>query len=405
MSIYSQVPTTPDAFTRIMAELYYQNTAIKRNRAFQAFFGNGANGSQSLFTDDALAVDIEIMKDDSYISALHTRGVQPALSATADQGQKMSHTSRVFPISKEVAYITAQDVAVRGFGETPVDSARSKYMRYLAIAAQKFNAKINGAIWLFERLASQAILTGKMDSDAFGGEFDFRRNPDNTTSAANLWTDQTNGKPLDDLDELATLVEENGQANPDFAGMDVDSYDALIEHDSVSSKADNRRYHLVEVGTSDKLVPGPEYQRYIDGGWVARAYVTTKSGYKLWIFTYKGWYRDADKNKVAFLPKGNVFVTSTDARFDRYFGPDDKMPEELSAGDNVLSQSFGIGTGVIQSASDVMNGADAIVDPRQFRFFAFPGLERSGVKLEVQCAPIFAPVQVDATAVMTGTVV
>lgn len=405
MNIYSDSPVAQDGFTRLMADSYFQRQKITRNLAFQSFFGVPETGAQSLFTADALAVDIEIMKDDSVIAALHTRGESFPLGTDVSQGQKASYTSRVFPISKGVGKITSQDVSSRAFGEQSIGSGMSKYDRFRMIAAMTFTSKIQSQLWLFEQLAAESILYGKMKTDENGGEFDFRRNPNNSVSAANPWTDEVNGTPFKDIDSLCVLVDENGDAQPDFVGMDSESFDALIKFPDAEKVADNRRYDIFWVGESDKRKPDSKYARHIKGGWQPRAYLVTETGYGVWIFTYNGSYRKETspgvKTKVKYLPKGTVFATSTDARFDRYFGPHDKMPEQLST-NSVLIESFGISPDVAGDISTL--GSDSPVDPRQFHFFAYGNQDNSGVSLEVQTAPIFASTQVDAVATMDNVV-
>ena len=399
MAIYNTAPTHMDLFSRIMAEKFHAKNKVRKNMGFLSFFGNEANGGESRFTNDALSVDIDIVKDNTVISALTTRGANPTLNQKQTQGAKASTTSRVFPISSETGAITAVETYHRQMGEMPYQP-KSQYERYREIAASIFDDKIRAQMWLFEQLASESILEGTMKTDEFGNGFDFKRDADNKVNAATPWTDSAS-KPLEDIDSLCTLVDRNGYAEPDFVGMDKASYTAFINHASVKEMADNRRYNIVMVGDNSTVKPESKYDRHIKAGWSPRAYLTTDGGYSVWIFTYNSWYRNASEVKTDFIPKGTVFAISSEARFDRYFGPSDKLPSVLSTS-SVLEQTFGIESAFVDAFE---NGGSSIIDPRQFHFYAFNNGNDSAINLEVQTAPIYACTQVDAVATMKLTVV
>jgi hypothetical protein len=181
--------------------------------------------------------------------------------------------------------------------------------------------------------------------------------------------------------------------------MDVASYSAFIAHASVKDYANNRRYEIIKIG--DMMGIEQKYSRLIRAGWTPRGTMVTNSGYQVTIFTYTKWYKNTSGTNVNFMPKGTVFAASTGARFDRYFGPSDKMPENFST-NSVIDQFFGIANSTIDAMSE---GGESLLDPRQFMFFANGNEDNTAVKLEVQSAPIYAPTQVDAIAVAKLAVV
>ena len=398
MSIYNQTPTQQDLFSRMMAEKFHSSQSLNNNMAFMSFFGNSSAGGRSLFTNDALSVDIDVIKDNTTIAALTTRGSNPTLNNKNTQGQKASSTSRLFPISTGHGTITADQLYTRQLGENAYSPA-DKYSRYRQIAETIFTDKIRAQVWLFELMASESMLTGKMKVDEFGSKVDFGRNADNTVNAALPWTNASS-TPLDDIDEICVLVDVNGNAEPDMVTLDVESYDAFIKHATVQAIADNKGYSIIFAGDRMYKEPEAKYARHIKAGWRPRAILTTKSGYQVWLFTYLGRYTDASGDRQGYMPQGTVMATSASARFDRYFGPSDKMPDQLST-NSVIEQSFGYSSEMVPGMSA---GADSILDPRQFHFFAYGRGNNSAIDLEIQTAPIYACVQVDAVAVMKLTI-
>lgn len=396
--IYDTTPLAQDGFSRVMAEMYHEKASATTSVGFLSLFG--ANGSESRFINDATNVDIEIVKDNTVISALAKRGLDTGVNKKGEQGNRATYTSRVFPISKETGFITAEQAYTRATGENAF-APSNPYDRIRRIAASQFTTMINGGIWLAEQLAAQSILDGKMKTDEFGGEFDFKRNPDNTSNATTPWTEAAS-TPLQDIDGLCVKVDRNGKARPNLVLMDTQSYSALIRHADVKEIADNRGYSLFYAGEKTAPSIGSEYKRVLDGGFMARIYLTTESGYGVWIFTYNGHYTDSSKNVQDYMPKGTVMATSTMARFDRYFGPSDKLPEELST-NSIVDKVFGIDANLLLDGYN--KGASAIIDPRQFKFFAYGGPRNSAIELEVQTAPIYACTQVDAVAVKKLTIV
>lgn len=399
--MFFNTPSDVDLFTRSQTDLFAQFPPVRKKMAFMSFFGNSANGSRTLFTDDATNVDIDIVKDNTTVAAFATRGVPagigPALKT--NQGMKATHDSRMFPIVKEIASITAQDGLTRQLGEDMLNSQMNRFERMRMQAYLKFDSMIRANLYLFELIASESMLTGKMTYNAKGDQFDFRRDADNTATAANPW-DTAAGKPLDDIDDRCLKVDYNGDVTPDGVFLDPASYQAFLDNDQVKSIADNKGYSIVWAGDKSIGEPGDKYKRYIDSGWVAQARLKTKSGYQVWIFTTVESYKDKDNNRQQFMPAGTCMVTSTEARFDRYFGPDDKLPTELRSDDGILESVFGVETGVLAEAT--ANGGSDILDLRQFKFFARKNQDNSAILLECQTAPIYAPTQVDGVAVING---
>jgi hypothetical protein len=399
MSRYNQTPATIDTFTRIQAEKFQQKNTVTKKMAFLAFFGIGANMAESRFTDDSTNVAIEVIKNNDKISVFGERGVPATLDSTRRQGYKAQMQDRQFPIIKETGAITAEDTYLRVAGEANWTGSKTQKQRMLDLAFEEYHRSIIGTTWKMEKMAAESIIEGTMEYNNNGDKFDFQREAGNMINVTTPWTDPAS-KPLDDIDAGLNRVQKFGLADPDMVGMDVESYAAFIEHASVANFADNRRYFITQIGETSTVRPDSRYKRFIEAGWQARAYVTTPSGFSAWIFTYNGWYKNESGVITNYMPKGTVICTSTGIRADRYFGPSDKLPEEMST-NSVLKKFFGVKQAAMASVKD---GADSILDPRMYKFFANGSIDNSQISLELQAAPIFACTQVDAVATLKLTV-
>jgi hypothetical protein len=395
---YFSQPGQVDAFTRVMAEMFQKRNTVQSNMAMLSFFGNPDAGGKTLFTNDATNVSIEIVKSNNKIAKFGTRGIPTKLgpSNIQKQGFLSAIEDRQFPIIKDDGGITATDTFVRMPGETIYTGSKSRFDRVREQAGNIFYNSIVDTIWLHEALATQSILEGKMAVNNTGGEFDFGRNPDNTVNFANPWTDQGSGTPIADIDTLCTRAQRNGLVKVDFVGMDVKSFDAFQNHDTVTGTADNRRIDVVWIGKNTETKPPKKYKRHVDAGWDPRAFLVTPSGKEVWLFTHDNWYTNDAGEVVEYMPLGTVFATGAKARFDRYFGPDDKLPAQF-AKHSVIESLFGIGESVMVDA--IGAGASSIIDPRMLKFFAYGNGDNSAITLQTQSAPIYACTNVDAVAV------
>lgn len=405
-TIYTETPVSTNLFTQTMLKKYVKFNNVRRNTAFMSFFGNTANGSLSLFTDDATHVTIPTAVGKNSKSKFGTRGIPASIGSNRKnrQGTKFQQSTRQFPIIKDTGDITAIDSFTKAIQEIAGEAPLSRMERIRIAGANIYRDIMIDQIYQIDFLAGQSILTGQQPVDEKGGYFDFGRDADNAVTAALPWTNASS-TPLKDVDEVCSLVDVNGRVEPDFVGMDVASFEAFINHADVKEIADNRRYEFFAAG--DKRQPESKYDRYIKSGWKPRGYLTTASGYSVWIFTTTGTYEDENGDRVKVMPNGTIFATSTETRNDRLYGPDDKLPE-VFAKMSVSEQLFGIAPAVIRDPEflgTLTQGADSVIDMRMFDFYAYTDVHNENIALEVQSAPIYANTNADGVAVMTLTIV
>lgn len=409
MDIYQQIPSKVDLFDSTMVEKYVKMNSVQSNTAYQAFFGNPANGSKSLFVDDAINVKINLANGKNSKSTFGQRGVPISTGAKRKnrQGTNFAEANYQFPIIKDSGDITAMDTFTRGINEmtdrgvSPV----SRFERTRQIAGEIYTDIIIDQCYQFEYLASESILTGQMPVDETGGYYDFKRNPDNNLNAARPWADPLS-TPLLDCDTVLKRVHRNGKVKPDFIGMDVVSFNDFINHDSVKGIADNRGYNFVSMGKLETK-PDSKYDRWIKAGWTPVGMLRTVSGYNAWIFTDNSYYEAENGDQIDYTPLGTVVGASTDTRNDRYFGPSDVLPDQFDKF-SVKQELMGITSAVTSDPlviGGMDKGRDSIIDPRMFKFLASCAPGNSTVNLEVQSSPIYANTNSDGIAVMKLTAV
>ncbi len=382
-------------------ESFRQRSNLEGNVPFMSLFGNETNGSgsQTLFTDDATDVNIKLVNNVERIANWGTRGVSSpiGLGSRIMNGETATSTTRAFPIIKDFQKITSEDTSFK----TPIGSGlpiQTKKQVLLELAETgAYNSTI-GHVWRHEYMASEAILTGKATVDTMGNQLDFKRHVDNTITLAYAWSDKTNSKPLLNMDTAAVRVHKNGKARPDFCGMSVDMYDDMINHPDIQKIADIRGFDIAFFGDNLNSLPfDGKYARAIKGGWMPRAILTTASGYRITIFTTIGSYTDTNGVMQNYMPASTFFVSSMGARFDRYFGPDDKMDDEAMLNTmRYAAEVYGVENRVVAIVS---RESGEIFDARMLKFFIFKDPRGNFLEIESQSAPIYAPVQANAVCV------
>ena len=395
-----------DTFTRVMARLFDEKAIISVPTGFQAFFGNPANGSETIFSPDANDVDIDIIRGNEKTAALIPRGmVSRPLGPNQRNMAAENYTSfsRSYPLSEEESDITAKQLEKRVAGENPyqIRSRRDK-MRLLAVKYHHEN--IRRHVRLFERLAAQSILTGKMDAILGTSnpdlQYDFRRNSDLIHTVTTGWN-QVGADIMGDIDGRCEDLRAIGHENPDFMGLGGEAMSSFIKDTTIQGLADNRRIELIEVSTNNP-VPA-KFDRFVAAGWTPRGRLRTLKGYTLWMFTYTDVYTDSTTDlPVKYLPEDQAFIAYTGARMDRYFGPPELLPS-ISQKEQFMQEMFGFGTNSAPMPMNIKSPAGVIL-PQMFYPDAYISDNWKKVSIRTQSAPIYATTQTDSVATLLGLI-
>lgn len=147
-----------------------------------------------------------------------------------------------------------------------------------------------------EWMASQVLQTGKVTISGEGYqtvEVDFGRSATHTVTltGTDLWSDTTNSVPLDDLQDIATLVAKDSGGVCNDILMEPDAWTAFRKHPDVKAVINYRR-------TTDTLVAAGAIR---ERGLVRKGEV---DGFTIW--TYQDWYETDAGVVTPFLPSGTV---------------------------------------------------------------------------------------------------
>ena len=393
-------PLPVDIYSRTMIDLFNESSMIGVSTGFQSLFGNPANASKTIFSPNSSVVEIDIMRGNEKTAALVQRGQLSSSNENTKNITQQDFTtfSRLYPLSEEKSVITADQLNKRLAGENPY-MGLTKFDRVKELAKSYHDEHMRRMVRLFERLSAQSVLTGKMDgilnTSNTGLQYDFRRNAQNTFTPAVKW-DQATATIMADIDAACDVARVNGKINSDFLIAGSAAMQAMIDNTKFQDKSDNRRFELIMV--SDKNPVPAKFDRMIESGFKARGRLLTASGYELWIFTYIDVYEDEQGNSQKYMPEDKVLIGSTQARADRYFGPDEHMPMGTARLD-MISEVFGIQNPATMSMPEIKN-MGAVVNPLMFSYDAYSHHENKGVVCRTQSAPIFATTMTDAWVVI-----
>jgi hypothetical protein len=390
-----------------MVELFDESKIIGVPTAFQAFFGNPAAGSDTVFCPDSDTVEIDIVRGNEKLAAMVPRGTVSRSIGTKQrdiQLEKYTNVARVFPLVEEDGNISAADLLKKLPGEGPYDQVLTRRDRLRWRALKIHMESIRKSIRTFEYLASQSILTGKMPAmlGTVGDSllYDFYRNPDNIFSVPTAW-DDTAAVIMSDIDAACDLIRVNGHTNPDFCGVGGAAMDAFIKDDIVQVRADNRRIELIEVSTNSPVPP--RFNRFIEAGWIARGRLRTPKGYTLWLFTYIDGYTDDNGDFANYMPVDQAIVCDCMARCDRYFGPAEVLPVTAQRA-AFYQENFGFNLNAPALPMKIKNPSGVIM-PEMFMPYAYGAVDYTNITHRVQSAPIFSTTHTDAFVTLTDLII
>ena len=397
-------PQPTDVYSRLMVGAFDERDVIGTPVGFQALFGNPMNGSKTVFSPNSALVEIDILRGNEKIAALVQRGTDSTrnLNSKDASGEKFTTASRVYPLGEEEDVITADQLNFRSFGENPYAQAE-KVQRLRKLALDNHKEHIRRFVRMNEVLASQSALTGKMDAiigtSNANLQYDFRRKASHTFTPAVKW-DQGAATIMADIDVGCELVRADAKVNPDYAVMGGLAIDAMIGNTAFQAKADNRRFELIQV-TKDNPVP-ERFSRIVDAGFTARGRLRTSKGYELWLFSYVDGYENSAGSFTKYMPEDQVLIGSSMARADRYFGPDEHLPNSQSRID-IMTGMFGIQNPATLAMPEI-KGASDIISPLMFSYDIYPHHNNKGIVTRTQTAPIFATTMTDAFVTLTGLI-
>jgi hypothetical protein len=392
-----------------MAQAFDERAIIGNPTGFLSWF-NRPGYSTTKFSPVASVVDINIVRGNERTAVMVPRGTisKPlGKSQKNAQGTRYTTFSRRFPLALEESTISSDQLEFKGLTEDPTMPAdHLSRMRGLALEAHQ--EQVRRMIRLFERLAAQAILTGKQDAIIGAGadyQYDFKRKATHSFAASGAggsW-----GSAASDvigcIETGCDLVRQDAHMNPDVLLLSKESIAGLMDNTAFTAFSNSRRINLLQFGP-DTPMP-PQFAPMVASGWIWRGRLDTPSGYTLNVFTYMDTYADYNDGTDAttvtpYLSSNTALIGSSQAICDRYFGPPERLPlSPMEASE--MRYFMGIDPAVGMMPPNI-KGNPGIIDGRMFYFDAYKNGRRT-FAIETQAAPIFVPTSTDSWVTITTT--
>lgn len=396
-------PLGVDQYSRFMIAAYDEREAMGVSTGFMAFFGNPMSAGKTLFSPDSEVVDIDILRGNRKIAALVNRGTDTKrISGKSNTAEpEFTTVTRKYPLIEETGSIGSAKLNARVPGEAPYMSMdKIQRMRWHGLTIHMEH--IRRITRLTEYLASLSVLTGQHPA-IFGTTnsdliYDFQRSAGNTITPANTWNSGSQDI-LGDIDSACEQVRINGKLMPDMMVLGEDAMAAFLDDTTVQELADNRRFELIDVNS--KPMP-PKFDRFIASGMIPRGRLRTPSGFLLYMFSYlDSWETDAGTD-TKYMPADEVLIASSNARADRYFGPNDRLPMN-SAKRQAYQEYFGFSPEAPPMPVNVEN-MSAVLNPAAFYCDAYENETGKTLTVRTQCAPIFATTATDGFALLQNLI-
>lgn len=369
-------------YTRLMARVFSDLETIPVFTFFQNLFTSG----QTIIELDASAIDIDIQRGNKKLAVYIPRGSDAKnIGANRNQAllEKFTSDTKLFPLIEEETPITSDMISKRMPGE-PVYAPLSRVAKQIALAMKAHREHMNRIIRKMELSAAESIRTGFQTIHA-GLQYDFYRLASHNVSASTVWSDAANATPIADLAGAGDLIFRDGNRVPTdviFSGL---SWDEFLLTTQVTNLANSRRIvHFV----ADMQQDAPAgYESWVKSGGVFQGQV--KSGdWKFNMWTYPAIYESDGGTKNQYLPDEEVLILARGARYDRYFGPQDR----LTVDDSIFRQMFGIGDIETMSPNVVESG---IFTSAMFHVDAYGNNNNKAFTVRTQTAPIYPTTEID----------
>ena len=370
-------------YTRFMAPAYSDLETLPVFTLFQAIFTSG----ETVIELDAEAIDIDIQRGNKKKAVYIPRG-SDASNQGNDQNDgllsKYTSDSKIFPLIEEETPITSVMVTKRMNGENPY-APLPRGQKQAALAMKAHREHMRRLIRQMEFSACESVRTGVQTIQG-GLSYDFYRRASHTVTLAVPWATSATATPVDDLGGAGDKVFRDGNRIPTDAIMGEGSWENFLLTSQVTTLAESRR--IIHFA-ADMNAPVPAgYEAWAAAGAVFQGQV--KAGnWKMNMWTYPAIYDDAAGSQTQYMPDAQVVVLAKGARYDRYFGPADRL--EIMDGD-FYSRMFGIN--LDQGVPPNVQGS-GIFRPNMFHFDAYGGGNNKALMIRSQAAPIFPTIETD----------
>jgi len=400
-------PGVFDVFARVLAGGFRESNYVRLYTAGQAMFGRPGTGSFTVFSPNANALDIEIVRANQKLAALKPRGMVGRFVGPGNHDVQVNQGtmfSRAYPLIEEEFNLGADQLNFRVIGsEGPYDNL-TEADRLRILARYGYMELVRRMVRLQEVLAWQSLLLGvqsyQSTADTTVNIYDWRRNSANTVTPSHGWGNPL-GVPLTDLDSICDQLLFAGKVMPNFAVFGGTVMNYFLANPQITTVYANKLYfQLLRFGLDQK--PDPQYDYLVEAGLKPWGVMMTPKGYELVIFTYPYMYDsatlDGTQTKAKFFDDTKVLVGSTESRNDRYFGPPERLPlTAIEASEMMERFAFNPATPILPPN---IEGDSQTVLPQMFYTDAYSSNDRKHLTMRMQGAPVFPTTQTDAWATL-----
>ncbi len=394
---YMDSPGSIDLFTRYMHGKIDELVRLGTYTGFQSLFR-----SREQFSLEAEVLDVHIRRGYRRIAMMAPRGIEGTSIGDIKRNitlNKWTEVSRMFPLIEAEASITTNDINKRMFGEIPY-SGMTKEARMRKLAVELADEMTREICRTNELLAAQAFIlatmVAKIKTTDVSLIYDFKRLATHQTTTTG-WGTATDLDFLADLDTGCDLIIRDGHLKPDLLFLGSDALVGMQNQASFESIANLRRVAMIESEMENKTIS--KLQFLVDNGFDYQGKIKTHKGRVLSIFTYEECYDDPDTGtSTPYLDPDYALIASSEAVFEKLYGPKDYL--ESTVEDRSMMQTyFGFNTTANTSANVIkgraFNNSSVFWDCRR-------GQDKKTISLRAQQAPLFIPVDVDATYLLTN---
>jgi len=405
-------PNPADLLSRYLVGTFDEKKVISVSTGFMAFFGNLANGSETLFSPDANQVDIDIIRGSEKIAALVPRGTVSRSIGSAQKNlrpERFTEISRKFPLIEEEGDMDSSTLLNRVAGETPYQR-QTRMTRLRAQAIKITQESMRRTIRTHEVLAASSVLNGMMPAilgtTDTNLQYDFRRKSTHFVTAGTAWSNPASDI-LGDIEAACLKIRIDGKVNPDAMLMGKTAVKSLINNTAAQKLADNRRYEFLQfgggegaAGVGDDLFRrrgfDAKFARFVAGGFIPRGLLISPEGWELCIFTYLDGYNDPTNSDTwtPYMPDDHVVIWASQARCDRYFGPPENLPM-IPMREQLYREFFGFDPLAPPMPANTREEGGIIL-PEACYHDAYVSADWKRLTIRMQCAPIYATTMTDA---------
>lgn len=375
-------------YTRLMAPVFTDLDKIPVFTFFQNLFTSG----ETIIEEDANAIDIDIQRGNKRIAVYIPRGTDAKNVGDVKNLallEKYTSDTKLFPLIEEETPITSDLISKRMAGES-VYNPMPRLEKQTALAMKAHREHINRIIRKAEFSAAESIRLGVQTIHG-GLQYDFYRRGTHNATAGTVWSDSANAKPVTDLANAGNLVFRNGNRRPTDVIFGSGSWDEFLLTTQIINLAANRR--IVHF-TADMTMDAPAgYDDWVRAGAVFQGQI--KAGdWKFNMWTYPAIYDNSSGTQTQYMPDGEIIVLAKGARYDRYFGPQDRLETD----DDIFQKMFGLGDIDGMSPNVVESG---IFSSAMFHVDVYGGANKKAFTVRTQMAPIFPTIEIDTIVKMT----